>query len=138
MTTAKTIQSILTGPLSTAFLFLGSVLAARSLAATFWLAPPLSAVVKFAPLPFLALLLFGQIRFFRQAEDEERAYLIEALQFAIIIGVSVLALGELFAFLGARLWDSAEIWHWVALLACLLGAHRARSRHLGDLQEVRP
>ena len=126
---AKAMQSVLAGPLITAFLFLGSVLAARSLAATFWLAPQLNAVVKFAPLPFLALLLFGQILFFRQAGADERAYLLEALQFAIIIGVSVLGLGELFAFLGARLWDPAEIWHWVALLACLLGARRARRRH---------
>lgn len=125
----RSIQDILLGPLVAAFLFAGSVWAATSLAATFWLAPPVRTVVMFAPLPFLLLFVLAQVRFFRRAEGEERAFFFEATLFAIIITVSVLALGELFAFLGARLWGPAEVWHWVVLLACLLGIRRARSRH---------
>ena len=124
----RTIQDILLGPLVAAFLFVGSVWAATSLAATFWLAPPVRTVVMFAPLPFLLGFVLAQLRFSRRAESEERAVLHEAILFAIIITVSVLALGELFAILGARLWDPTEIWHWVVLLACLLGARRARIR----------
>lgn len=82
----------------------------------------------FAPLPFLLGFVLAQLRFSRRAEGEERAVLHEAILFAIITSVSVLALGELFALLGARLWDPAEIWHWVVLLTCLLGARRARIR----------
>lgn len=121
-----TIQDVFRGPLVAAILFFGSVVAATTLAATFWLAPPVRTLVKFAPLPFLLLFVFAQLRFFRRGE--ERAFFFEATLFAIIITVSVLALGELFAFLGARLWDPTEIWHWVVLLACLLGARRARIR----------
>lgn len=96
--------------------------------ASFWLAPPVRQWVVLAPLAFLMLFVLAQGRFFRRAEAAERALLFEAVQFAAIITVSVLALGELFALLGARLWDPREIWHWVVLLACLLGTRRARSR----------
>jgi len=121
----RTIQGILLGPLIAALLFVGGVWAATSLAATFWLAPPVHTVLLLAPLPFLLLFVLAQWRFLRRAEGEERAILHEAILFAIITSVSVLGLGELFALLGARLWDPAGIWHWVVLLACLLGARRA-------------
>lgn len=127
-TVTRIIQDILLGPLVAACLFVGSVWAATSLAATFWLAPAVRTLVLFAPLPFLLLFVLAQWRFFRRAEGEERAFLNEAILFTIITSVSVLGLGELFALLGARLWDPAEIWHWVVLLACLLGARRARIR----------
>lgn len=125
----RTAHSLLYGPLFIALIFLGSVIAASSLTKTFWLAPSTRKLVLFAPLPFLLLFVFVQWRFFRSVEPVVRAEFFEAVWFATIIAVSVLALGEVFAFLGARLWDPAEIWHWVVLLACLLGIRRARSRH---------
>ena len=125
----RTSHNLLSGPLFMGFVFLGSVAAASSLTKTFSLAPPIRKLVLFAPLPFLLLFVLVQWRFFRSVKPAERAEFFEALWFATIIGVSVLALGEVFAFLGARVWNPAEVWHWVVLLACLLGARRARSRH---------
>jgi len=125
---SPTTPPVLASPLFCAFLFLGSVVAASSLSATFWLSPPTRRVVLLAPLPFLLLLVLSQVRFFRQAESEARSLLFESAFFATAIALSALVLGELFARLGARLWDPTETWHWVVLLACLLGTRRARIR----------
>lgn len=123
----RSLEGVFSSPLFAALLFLGSVLAAASLTTTFWLVPPLNRLLVLAPLALLVFFAFAQWRFVRRAEAAERALLFEAVQFAAIITVSVLGLGELFALLGARLWDPREIWHWVVLLACLLGTRRARS-----------
>ncbi|MGH9805031.1 MAG: hypothetical protein ACRD4D_07650 [Candidatus Acidiferrales bacterium] len=130
----RTLHDRLPGPFLAALLFLGSVVAARSLTATFWLAPSARTLVQSAPLLFLLLFVSAQWRFFRRAAGEQRAFFYEAILFATITTVSVLALGETFAFLGGRLWDPTEIWHWVALLACLLGVRRARSRTAAGLK----
>ena len=120
-------HNLICGPLLIGLAFLGSVVAASSLTETFWLGPSIRKLVLLAPLPFLLLFALVQWRFFRSVEPAERAELFEAVCFATMIASSVLALGRVFAFLGARLWDPAEVWHWVVLLACLLGIRRARS-----------
>lgn len=125
---ARTVHNYLHGPLLLALVFVGSVAAASSLSGTFWLAPPVRKLVLFAPFLFLTLFVLAEWRFFRRVEAAEKTEFLEAVWFATIIAVSVVALGEVFAFLGARLWEPAEVWHWVVLLACLLGIRRARSR----------
>ena len=125
---SPTAHPVLMSPLLCALLFLGSVGATASVSATFWLPPPLHRIVLLAPLPFLLLFVLSQVRFLRQAEAEERSLLYESAFFAAVIALSALVLGELFARLGARLWDPTETWHWVVLLACLLGTRQARRR----------
>jgi len=125
---SPTVHPVLMSPLLCALLFLGGVGATASVSATFWLPPPLHTIVLLAPLPFLLLFVLSQVRFLRQAEAEERSLLYESAFFAAVIALSALVPGELFARLGARLWDPTETWHWVVLLACLLGTRRARRR----------
>ena len=126
-TNTQSARGMLVAPLGVASVFLASVVAARGLLATFWLPPPIALLVRYGPLIFLAGYLVAQWRFLRYAEPSERTLFLEALRSVLVTVVAVLILGELFASLGARLWDPLGVWHWVVLLACLLGAHRARS-----------
>ena len=122
-------DSRLLSPLLAAALFCASAAAATSLTSTFSPSHPARLALLALPLPFLLLFILSELHWFRRAPPPQRQLLLDSLVFAATIAGSVLLLGELFAYLGARLWDPTQVWPYVLLLAGLLGYRRARARN---------